>query len=63
MEENNDGIEAVSVVNGYFEELTEYDCMVSAGNSFGLMDGGVDLAIARYFGLELMDRVQDYIAH
>ncbi|WP_324616299.1 macro domain-containing protein [Lusitaniella coriacea] len=56
-----DGIESVSVVNGYFEELAEFDCMVSAGNSFGLMDGGVDLAIIRYFGLDLMDRVQDYI--
>ncbi|MDC0833880.1 phage tail protein [Leptolyngbya valderiana BDU 20041] len=51
----------VSVVNGYFEELTDYDCMVSAGNSFGLMDGGVDLAIVRYFGLELMARVQQRI--
>jgi O-acetyl-ADP-ribose deacetylase (regulator of RNase III) len=54
---------SVSVVNGYFEELTEYDCMVSAGNSFGLMDGGVDLAIIKYFGLELMDSVQEYIIH
>ena len=35
--------------------------MVSAANSFGLMDGGVDLAIIRYFGLELMDAVQDRI--
>jgi O-acetyl-ADP-ribose deacetylase (regulator of RNase III) len=56
-----DGIDAVSVVNGYFEDLAEYDCMVSAGNSFGLMDGGVDLAIVRYFGIDLMDRVQEHI--
>ncbi len=54
-------VKSVSVVNGYFEELTEYDCMVSAGNSFGLMDGGVDLAIIKYFGLDLMDSVQEYI--
>lgn len=53
-----EGLPSVSIVNGYFEDLTDYDCMVSAGNSFGLMDGGVDLAIIRYFGLELMDRVQ-----
>ena len=52
---------SVSVVNGRFEDLNEYDCMVSAGNSFGLMDGGVDLAIIRYFGIELMDRVQAHI--
>jgi O-acetyl-ADP-ribose deacetylase (regulator of RNase III) len=46
------------IVNGRFETLKEFDCMVSAANSFGLMDGGVDLAIVNYFGVELMDRVQ-----
>ena len=44
-----------------FETLDQFDCMVSAANSFGLMDGGVDLAIVNYFGLELMDRVQQHI--
>ncbi len=48
----------VSIRHGKFEELTDFDCMVSAANSFGLMDGGVDLAITNYFGIELMDRVQ-----
>jgi O-acetyl-ADP-ribose deacetylase (regulator of RNase III) len=56
-----DGVRSVSIVKGYFEDLSEFDCMVSACNSFGLMDGGVDLAITRYFGLELMDRVQEHI--
>ncbi|MEM6529188.1 MAG: macro domain-containing protein [Chloroflexota bacterium] len=32
--------------------------MVSAANSFGLMDGGVDAAITRFFGFQLMQRVQ-----
>ena len=49
---------SVSIVSGYFESLPEFDCMVSAANSFGLMDGGVDLAISRFFGGQLMDRVQ-----
>ena len=53
-----DGLPAVEVVAGCFERLTEFDCMVSAANSFGLMDGGVDLAITNFFGVELMDRVQ-----
>jgi O-acetyl-ADP-ribose deacetylase (regulator of RNase III) len=35
--------------------------MVSAANSFGLMDGGVDLAITRFFGVQLMERVQAHI--
>jgi O-acetyl-ADP-ribose deacetylase (regulator of RNase III) len=51
----------VQVVNGYFEQLPEFDCMVSAANSFGLMDGGVDLAIVRFFGKSLRDRVQQHI--
>lgn len=51
----------VEIVHGYFEELSEYDCMVSAANSFGLMDGGVDAAIIRFFGMELMHRVQKRI--
>ncbi|MEM7343633.1 MAG: macro domain-containing protein [Chloroflexota bacterium] len=52
------GLPNVEIVNGYFEQLPEFDCMVSAANSFGLMDGGVDLAIIRYFGHDLMRRVQ-----
>lgn len=51
----------VKVVNDRFENLPEFDCMVSAANSFGLMDGGVDLAIVGFFGIELMDRVQQHI--
>jgi O-acetyl-ADP-ribose deacetylase (regulator of RNase III) len=57
------GLSHVQIVNGGFEELDEFDCMVSAANSFGLMDGGVDLAIICYFGVELMDRVQEKIIH
>jgi O-acetyl-ADP-ribose deacetylase (regulator of RNase III) len=51
----------VEVFNGRFEQIAEYDCMVSAANSFGLMDGGVDLAISNYFGSELQTRVQSFI--
>jgi hypothetical protein len=56
-----DGLPNVSVVQGYFEMLPEFDCMVSAANSFGLMDGGVDGAITRFFGEALMRRVQERI--
>jgi O-acetyl-ADP-ribose deacetylase (regulator of RNase III) len=51
----------VQVVHGCFEELEAYDCMVSPANSFGLMDGGVDRAIINFFGIELMERVQERI--
>jgi O-acetyl-ADP-ribose deacetylase (regulator of RNase III) len=52
------GLPNVEVVTAYFEQLPAFDCMVSAANSFGLMDGGVDLAIARFFGDDLKDRVR-----
>lgn len=47
-EKHFQGLPHVEVVNGYFEQLLEFDCMVSAANSFGLMDGGVDLAIVKF---------------
>jgi O-acetyl-ADP-ribose deacetylase (regulator of RNase III) len=61
-EERFTGLPNVSVVNGRFEELPAFDCMVSAANSFGLMDGGVDLAIVRFFGDALRERVAARIA-
>ena len=51
----------VEIIQGYFEELPEFDCMVSAANSFGLMDGGVDLSIIKFFGSALMKKVQAQI--
>lgn len=56
-----EGLPRARVAVGRFEELPEFDCMVSAANSFGLMDGGVDLAITRYFGEQLQSRVQRHI--
>lgn len=49
------------VVLSRFEDLPEFDCMVSAANSFGLMDGGVDQAIINFFGEALQTRVQELI--
>ncbi|MEO1452058.1 MAG: macro domain-containing protein, partial [Bacteroidota bacterium] len=46
---------------GYFQDVPAFDCMVSAANSFGLMDGGVDLAITNFFGTQLEQRVQQHI--
>ena len=43
-----------------FEDI-EFDCVVSAANSFGLMDGGVDQCITDYFGIQMMNRVQNRI--
>lgn len=53
-----EGLRRVSIVTSRFEQLSEFDCMVSAANSFGLMDGGVDAAITRFFGDGLPLEVQ-----
>tara|TARA_R110000772_G_scaffold17946_3_gene50017 strand:+ start:156490 stop:157134 length:645 start_codon:yes stop_codon:yes gene_type:complete len=54
------GVDKVTVQYGRFEDV-DFDCIVSAANSFGLMDGGVDGAITMYFGGQMMDRVQAHI--
>jgi O-acetyl-ADP-ribose deacetylase (regulator of RNase III) len=51
----------VEVVNNYFEWVKEFDCLVSPANSFGMMDGGMDAAIVKFFDRSLMDRVQQRI--
>jgi O-acetyl-ADP-ribose deacetylase (regulator of RNase III) len=51
----------VEIVNNYFEWLPEFDCIVSPANSFGMMDGGIDADIIRFFGKSLMDKVQQRI--
>ncbi|EQA0352401.1 phage tail protein [Salmonella enterica subsp. enterica serovar Rubislaw] len=53
--------ENVEIIPEPFETIPEFDCMVSAANSFGLMDGGVDAAITAYFGPQLQERVQQNI--
>lgn len=53
--------ENVEIIRRPFETIPEFDCMVSAANGFGLMDGGVDAAITAFFGTQLQRRVQKYI--
>jgi O-acetyl-ADP-ribose deacetylase (regulator of RNase III) len=59
-ERHFNGLDKVSVHHGSFTEV-DFDCMVSAANSFGLMDGGVDGAITMHFGEQLQNRVQEHI--
>lgn len=51
----------VEIVCGKFEDLPAFDCVITAGNSFGLMDAGMDLAVVRYFGTPLMTSIQNQI--
>jgi O-acetyl-ADP-ribose deacetylase (regulator of RNase III) len=55
------GLQGVRIVRGRFEDLQPHDCFVTAGNAFGLMTAGIDAAVVRRFGEELMHRVQHRI--
>ena len=45
----------------FMNSHNDIQCIVSPANSYGLMDGGYDLAITKYFGDELQQKVQEYI--
>ena len=44
-----------------FMSHNKVQCVVSPANSYGLMDGGYDLAITNWFGDKLQKKVQQYI--
>jgi len=46
---------------GSFESLAAFDCVATAGNSFGLMDAGMDLAVVKFFGEHVQERIQNRI--
>ena len=70
-------IEKFKYLRSYFEDINDVDlinndfkafiknnkveCVVSPANSFGLMDGGFDLALIGWYGKQLEKRVQQYI--
>lgn len=55
------GFSNVSIHHGNFLSVKEFDCLVSPANSFGLMDGGIDLAIRNFFGMRVQYNVQKVI--
>lgn len=48
----------VKVIQTRFEDLAPHDCFVTAANSFGIMNAGIDAAVVRFHGEELMSRIQ-----
>jgi O-acetyl-ADP-ribose deacetylase (regulator of RNase III) len=55
-----DSVDRVRVVEGnYFDHIA--DAMVSPANSFGIMDGGIDLAIREALGLSVQRKLQEQI--
>ena len=55
------GLRGVRVIRARFEDLAPHDAFVTAGNAFGMMTAGVDAAVVRAFGDDLMRRVQHRI--
>ncbi|MBQ0045668.1 MAG: macro domain-containing protein [Mycoplasma sp.] len=55
-------VEIVTDEFKHFMDNHKVDCVVSPGNSKGIMLGGYDLAITKYFGDKLTNKVQTYIA-
>lgn len=56
--------ENVKLINDDFKNFirkNKVQCVVSPANSFGLMDGGYDLALTEWYGNQLQERVQEYI--
>lgn len=54
-------VPGVTVSRGdIFEQAA--DAIVSPANSFGYMDGGIDLLYSRYFGWELETNLQSFLA-
>lgn len=54
----------VKIVHSDFDRFMQshqVDCVVSPGNSHGVMAGGYDRALSEYFGWDLTKRVQAYI--
>jgi O-acetyl-ADP-ribose deacetylase (regulator of RNase III) len=51
----------LEVFLGSFEPVPSFDCVATAGNSFGLMDAGMDLAVLKFFGPELQSVIQKRI--
>lgn len=50
----------ITIINddfGHFMDTHSVECIVSPGNSHGIMDGGYDAAISNYFGWDLMYKV------
>lgn len=55
------GLPNVRVIRGRFEDLEPHDCFFTAGNAFGHMTAGIDAAVIRRFGDDLLRRVRHRI--
>jgi len=55
-----DGYQNIEISCGNIFDI-KADAIISPANSFGFMDGGIDLAYSEYFGWELQETLQEKI--
>jgi O-acetyl-ADP-ribose deacetylase (regulator of RNase III) len=53
-----EGCPDISISETSLEGLPAHDCLVTAGNSFGAMSGGIDLAVRNLLGYAVQDHIQ-----
>ena len=56
-----DSLPNVRVIQDHFEHLPPHDCFITAANSFGIMNAGIDAAVIQFHGEQLMKRVQQRV--
>jgi len=52
------GYENINVLRCELFDLPEHNCLATAGNSYGIMNGGIDLSVRDMFGIGLQDAIQ-----
>jgi O-acetyl-ADP-ribose deacetylase (regulator of RNase III) len=52
------GLPNTTIIQAKFEALPPHDCFVTAANSFGIMNAGIDAAVIRLHGEALMKSIQ-----
>ncbi len=55
-----DGLENVKISQGEIMEV-KADAIISPANSFGFMDGGIDLVYSKFFGYQIQEELQSLI--
>ena len=53
--------EDISLFYGDLTDLPPHDYLVTAGNSYGVMTGGIDLAARNLLGYGIQDQIQDFL--
>ncbi|XP_067675049.1 uncharacterized protein [Haliotis asinina] len=62
MEQFEDNKTRIEISHGdIFKDAPSADALVSPANSFGFMDGGIDMAYSLHFGWQMQERLQNII--